>query len=107
MWLFNGQLGKFLDCELFFPLHEPSNDYWWLKNQYYINHNYQSGRCDTGFIYNPNLDVPFRQYKCIPSYEIEIVRPPYPYAYISKVYDEYDYIRKLVSFLSFPPQKFI
>ncbi len=27
MWLFNGQLGKFLDCELFFPLHEPSNDY--------------------------------------------------------------------------------
>ncbi len=95
------------DYNFIFPLHEPSNDCWWLKNRYYINHNYQSssGGGSYGIVYNPNLDVPFRQYKCIPSYEIEIVRPPYPYAYISKVYDEY--IRKLVSFLSFPPQKFI
>jgi len=29
------------------------------------------------------------------------------YNYLSKVYDEYEYIRKLVSFISFPPTKFI
>ncbi len=99
------------DYNFIFPLHEPSNDYWWLKNRYYINHNYQSlsGGGSYGIVYNPNLDVPFRQYICIPSYEITRLNAGYneDYQYISKVYDEYEYIRKLVSFLSFPPQKFI
>ena len=97
------------DYNFIFPLHTPRSDCWWLKFSYYINYNYQSGSCDTGIIYNPNLDVPFREYKCIPSYETTRVNGGYynDFQYISKVYDEYEYIRKLVSFLSFPPQKFI
>ena len=95
------------DYDFIFPLHEPRSDYWWLRNQYYINYNYQSSS-GTGIIYI-DRGIPFHTYKCIPSYELIYMYSGSfeGYNYLSKVYDEYEYIRKLVSFISFPPTKFI
>ena len=97
------------DYELFYPLHQLENQNpSWLNSYYYINIEGNTNR-----IYSLETvkdTISYKEWACIPSVEYQRyidTSAGVDKMILTKVYDEYEYISRIVSFTSIPPQQFL